>query len=505
MVVREKKMKCYLCNENEANSVEHIIPNAIGGKIKAIILCRECNSKYGDSYEVALAKSLLLFSNWINHPRDRGSIPNLPCKMINADGKEVSVEREAASKELNALNRNKYINSGNSLKFSFSIFGKGGEQRFRKEHKQTLTNWGKKHGWSKERLAEELQKTEAILDVSRKKIENPSINMTISFGGKEVYLSCLKTATNFYIQKGYDRQYIENAIRIIKDQCNNDIFKVANSYYPDNFFPKNGIFHTLYLKGDSKNRMLLCLISYYSVFQSLLILNANYDGIDFEERYCYDIWNEKEVNFTKSLDIDTATIQTVIENGNEHLKLTQEQVVKMMNIFMERFVINKDTANIGIQTLLNLTQEVVKELALRNDLFDKQQFTKIIKTKLSLRPKELSLLKDKDIAKYIDESEGLFEEYLRQKTYFNILFIISKKYSEIVVTDIFINKINAKNLDWDLIRQKILEDVKTIKFDDEKLNTFIPDLLSNIVSNMDSNIATMKDTIIRWSNYIIYK
>jgi len=497
-------MKCYICNENEANSVEHIIPNAIGGKIKAKILCRECNSKYGDSCEAALAKSLLLFSNWINHPRDRGSIPNLPCKMIYADGKEVSVEREAASKELNSLNRNEYINHGNSLKHSYTILGKGGVQRFRKEHKKTLMNWGKKHGWSKERLTEALQKTEAILVASRKKIENPSITMTISFGGKEVYLSCLKTAINFYIQKGYNRQYIGNAIRIIKDQSD-DIFKVANIYYPKDFFPTNGIFHTLYLKGDSKNRRLLCLISYYSVFQSLLILNTDYAGIDFEERYCYDIWNEKEIKFIKSLDIDTATIQTILENGDEHLKSTQEQIVKITNIFMERFVLDKDTANVGTQILLNLIQEVTKKLALQNRLLDKQQFIKIIKTELSLRPKELSLLRDKDIAKCIDEYEGLFEEYLRQKTYFNILSIISKRYSEIVVTDIYINKIDAKDLYWDLIKQKVIEDVKAINFDDERLNTFIPDLLNYMVPNIDQIITTMKDTIIRWPNHIIYK
>jgi hypothetical protein len=116
-------MKCYVCNENEANSVEHIIPNAIGGKIRATILCKECNSKYGNSCEAALAKNLLFFSHWVDHSRDRGSIPNLPCKIINADGKEMSIEREAISKEYTSLSR-KHIKQDNTYRLSFTAFGK---------------------------------------------------------------------------------------------------------------------------------------------------------------------------------------------------------------------------------------------------------------------------------------------------------------------------------------------------------------------------------------------
>lgn len=493
-------MKCYLCNENEANSVEHTIPNAIGGKIKATILCRDCNSKYGDSCDAALANSLRFFSNWINHPRDRGNIPDLPCKIIDTDGKEFSIERGASSKEYNSLNRNKHINHGNSLELSFTAFGNDGEQRLRKEYKQTLTNWGKKHGWNKERLTEELQKMEATIAASVKKVEYPQIVTTLRFDGKEVYLSCLKTAMNFYIQRGHDKQYIENAIRIIKDQCN-DIFKVANTYYPKDFFPTDSIFHVLYLKGDSKNRKLLCLISYYNVFQSLLLLNKDYDGTDFEEKYCYDIWNEKEINFAKSLNIDTTTIQTVLENENEYLESTQEQVVKMINIFAERFVAGKDFTQTGTQILLDLIQEELKKLVLQDSLLDKQQFAEIITNKLSLRPKELNLLKDKDIKEVVTKiGDFLFEEYLRQKTHFFLSSIISKISTDIIITDIYINKTDIKDLNWDSIKQKILEITKTVKFDDERLNAFIPDSLNNITSNMDSSIAVMKDTIIRFCN-----
>jgi len=41
--------KCIYCLENNADSWEHIIPESIGGRLKAKILCTDCNSKLGST------------------------------------------------------------------------------------------------------------------------------------------------------------------------------------------------------------------------------------------------------------------------------------------------------------------------------------------------------------------------------------------------------------------------------------------------------------------------
>jgi len=41
--------KCILCLENSADSWEHIIPQFIGGKLQAKILCTACNNQIGSS------------------------------------------------------------------------------------------------------------------------------------------------------------------------------------------------------------------------------------------------------------------------------------------------------------------------------------------------------------------------------------------------------------------------------------------------------------------------
>ena len=66
---------CYLCRTplNEMNkSEEHIIPNAIGGKLKSTnILCDECNNKLGKEIDESFNKIFSPFTKRIDMVRDR--------------------------------------------------------------------------------------------------------------------------------------------------------------------------------------------------------------------------------------------------------------------------------------------------------------------------------------------------------------------------------------------------------------------------------------------------
>jgi len=44
-----KASRCLICCKNEPNSWEHIIPECIGGRIEARLLCTNCNSRYGST------------------------------------------------------------------------------------------------------------------------------------------------------------------------------------------------------------------------------------------------------------------------------------------------------------------------------------------------------------------------------------------------------------------------------------------------------------------------
>src|SRR5690348_12113276 len=86
-------MICYVCNtyltqENETE--EHIILNAIGGKLKSKkLICKGCNSKFGSNIDDKLAQQLNTVSNLLNVKRDRGKPQNVKGKYQN---KEIIIE-----------------------------------------------------------------------------------------------------------------------------------------------------------------------------------------------------------------------------------------------------------------------------------------------------------------------------------------------------------------------------------------------------------------------------
>jgi hypothetical protein len=71
---------CYACGrEPEPNnwSVEHIVPNALGGRWKSSrLLCRPCNSAFGDVIDAALCREFGAPMNMLGLSRERGPVPN---------------------------------------------------------------------------------------------------------------------------------------------------------------------------------------------------------------------------------------------------------------------------------------------------------------------------------------------------------------------------------------------------------------------------------------------
>jgi len=74
-------MKCYVCeveitSENETE--EHILLNAIGGKLKSKkLICKSCNSEFGSEIDDTLARQLNPIANLLDIKRDRGNPQNV--------------------------------------------------------------------------------------------------------------------------------------------------------------------------------------------------------------------------------------------------------------------------------------------------------------------------------------------------------------------------------------------------------------------------------------------
>lgn len=81
-----KIIKCTLCDceiTPKTNSNEHIIPQAIGGRLKVKgFICELCNNKKGDSWDASLAAQLNIFNLFVGTTREKGGAPSQRVEII---------------------------------------------------------------------------------------------------------------------------------------------------------------------------------------------------------------------------------------------------------------------------------------------------------------------------------------------------------------------------------------------------------------------------------------
>lgn len=273
--------KCYLCkNEitDENVSVEHILPNAIGGRLKSSsLICKKCNSKFGDSSDASLAKQLEFFAHQLNIKRERGSVQNIEMTrestgetyFVSPEGnlvprKPLIEERESNGKlEIN-------VKAGNEKKVESILAGLQ-----RKYPKIDITKF-------KDCLRRE---TEFI---------NEPLHGTVSIDGKKIFPAILKIAINYYIEKGGDIECIESAIENLKNNnadCVDFILK-ENLVVESN--PEE-VLHYIFINGCKENKKLYAIIELYSTLQFVVKLSDNYDGENVRNLYVFDVLKSQEI------------------------------------------------------------------------------------------------------------------------------------------------------------------------------------------------------------------
>jgi len=63
---------CFSCCESKILTEEHIIPQALGGKLSDLIYCKDCNDTFGREIDSELIKNIYYFSTSLNVKRKRG-------------------------------------------------------------------------------------------------------------------------------------------------------------------------------------------------------------------------------------------------------------------------------------------------------------------------------------------------------------------------------------------------------------------------------------------------
>lgn len=291
--------KCVFCgNEYEKLSKEHIIPNALCGRIKSHnLICKKCNSEFGKDIDIALIKEYQFFIDLFNIKRERGE--SVPFVSTSIDDNKKYKRHKKYGYELAET----YLEINKNQDNQFLIHIEGPVNK-----KKLLCDIGKYFSNNKVSLKEKGIDYRKAMNTVQKYIEDNWRNINPksipdrtnifafnhSFGGTDISLAILKILYLFLKNCKPDIKFDENKIKNILKNKSEKILDIC-FYYPfENLFDEieDEISHHICIKA-SQNRI-IGYIKLFSITPYVCILDDNYFGEPFECKYGFGLLSQKE-------------------------------------------------------------------------------------------------------------------------------------------------------------------------------------------------------------------
>lgn len=291
---------CFICNNIiglENNSKEHVIPNSIGGrKIVKNFICIDCNNVTGETWDLELFEQLAPFCTMFGIERQRGKVA--PLKVKTLSGEEYIQFNDGTFQLL----RPKFFTQvSEDKKIKISI-----QARTKKEAGQILKGIAKKHNLSDEIV--DLLKNEMELKSS---YLNEPIMKTITFGGKKVEFSIVKSALAMAFSAGINPYECKNAVDYIINEG-----EPCLGYYSDTDLVVNRIsgcpLHCVKIKADKHSKKILAYVEYFGFRRMVILLSDNYCGDNIEAIYAINPMSGQELNLDINLSFTDEEIQQII-------------------------------------------------------------------------------------------------------------------------------------------------------------------------------------------------
>lgn len=275
--------KCYICDvdlDNENRSYEHIILNAIGGMLKSDkLLCTACNTKMGETADSELAKQFSFLCGYLQIKRDRGNIPTTKGGATK-DGTQIHLVEGSTPKLANPIFKVTELDGG-GIEYSITA-------RDEKEMRSMLGGLKRKYPLF------DVDAAMARANHKAERLKEP-VQYEQKFGGDLAFRSLAKTAVNFFILNGGNRQDVKHVFKFL---VGNEELDIVKHYHPKkNIYQKEPgeIIHLLHFNGNKREKLLYCYVEFFSTHSYLVLLSTNYEGSDINSTYAYNLITRREV------------------------------------------------------------------------------------------------------------------------------------------------------------------------------------------------------------------
>lgn len=305
--------KCYSCGEvitATKAAVEHIIPNALGGKLKSrTILCSDCNGKLGREVDAPFCQQMGFVVNRLGIKRERGNPPPIKARRVDS-GDPIYIESDGTT--FAPRTRFNKVDGGYAIECDRKNIHKV---------RETL-----------KRKAPDLHFSQGEPFESDVEFRHKS-----DFGGMASYRAVTKIALNYYLHRGGSSKPVSNTISFVKNGGEN-VFVIP--YYPSrDVLPQRltkQITHVVTIRGDPVQKFLYAYVELFTAFRFLVSLSDTYDGNSISDSYCFDLRQTKEIKTDTQFYESRSTIADIAASA-AHTEALKKQ---MQDLFAGDLEIN---------------------------------------------------------------------------------------------------------------------------------------------------------------------
>jgi HNH endonuclease len=284
-------MNCIACDVriNESNdSDEHVIANAIGGRLKVQgVTCRLCNSKAGHEWDAALAEQLHPLSILFAIKRERGEVP--PLRAATLDGDALLIHGDGS---LHPVPRapTEY-QEGDQTFLRLQVPTKEGAR----EVLETL----KQRRYPKLNVEKEL----AGVQIQRK-FDNV-VKFQLGLAGEKAGRAMVKSALALAVAHGVDAARCTNALAYLRDPAGLPPFGFYFERDPIANRPDRTPLHCVAVSNRAGEGQLLAYLEFYGVHRVVACLADHHEGPEIHCTYAINpvTGDELQIDFALGLSL----------------------------------------------------------------------------------------------------------------------------------------------------------------------------------------------------------
>ncbi|WP_061285974.1 HNH endonuclease [Leptospira interrogans] len=346
-------MNCIFCRtviNDENKSIEHIIPQALGGILTTNKVCVKCNNSFGNDLDRHLVSLMRETAIMLNVSRYSGKNPNIQYK-------------DHYSGEPFVLKPNKGFHAASKiLKLSedkYKVYYKN-----EKELDKTLKKLNK-------RGTKNLQPAEESFE----EYARPNILFRFSTGDRKQLRAIAKTVVEFYLNSGGDFEFVKHLIPYILGHAAGLLVFPDYKKHPskENLWDEQ-VTHSMEIFGGMRTNQLICKISFFETWNYILFLNDSFHGQNIHLKYTQNIKGKILENIVEE---NAASLPDYISR-KDYYEITDEDlfVIANYNTRIQRLFVFEtlrpyfdkelEQDHLGFPKGTMITQAVAKEMVLKS-------------------------------------------------------------------------------------------------------------------------------------------